>query len=317
MSANAGASCSARSPRAPRPCCSAAATGCRGSDWFPAVLGSAEQLNRRIAAPGRRRAPPWPRNSAKPTCRRTSAATAPRIPTSPAYQALAAADFARLPPAGGRPGRTSPPSLSLAELRALPSRTQITRHDCVEGWSAIGKWKGARAERGAGARAPATRGSLRGVPLRRSDGRGRHAILREHRPRRRLPCADDPRLRPQRRAAAGRQRRTAAPARRAPARLQDGQVHHAHRAGRRASPRSAAAMAATGKTRATSGTRGSEGPEMGNRKIGRAIPPSPINSPLPALEGTGRREHLSLRFPIPDSRFPHSRLFTPDGGARR
>ena len=35
-----------------------------------------------------------------------------------------------------------PQSLSLPELRALPSRTQITRHDCVEGWSAIGKWKG-------------------------------------------------------------------------------------------------------------------------------------------------------------------------------
>ena len=31
---------------------------------------------------------------------------------------------------------------SLSELRQLPSRTQITRHDCVEGWSAIGKWKG-------------------------------------------------------------------------------------------------------------------------------------------------------------------------------
>ena len=35
-----------------------------------------------------------------------------------------------------------PLSLSLAELRRLPSRTQITRHDCVEGWSAIGEWKG-------------------------------------------------------------------------------------------------------------------------------------------------------------------------------
>ena len=34
--------------------------------------------------------------------------------------------------------------LSLAELRAAPSRTQITRHDCVEGWSCIGKWRGAR-----------------------------------------------------------------------------------------------------------------------------------------------------------------------------
>jgi DMSO/TMAO reductase YedYZ molybdopterin-dependent catalytic subunit len=35
-----------------------------------------------------------------------------------------------------------PLQVSLAELRALPSRTQITRHDCVEGWSCIGKWKG-------------------------------------------------------------------------------------------------------------------------------------------------------------------------------
>ena len=37
-----------------------------------------------------------------------------------------------------------PADLSLAELRRLPARTQITRHDCVEGWSAIGKWTGAR-----------------------------------------------------------------------------------------------------------------------------------------------------------------------------
>ena len=35
-----------------------------------------------------------------------------------------------------------PQALSLAELKAMKSRTQITRHDCVEGWSAIGKWQG-------------------------------------------------------------------------------------------------------------------------------------------------------------------------------
>src|SRR4029434_2615862 len=35
-----------------------------------------------------------------------------------------------------------PAQFSLAELRSMPSRTQITRHDCVEGWSAIAKWKG-------------------------------------------------------------------------------------------------------------------------------------------------------------------------------
>ena len=36
----------------------------------------------------------------------------------------------------------SPRSWSLEALKELPSRTQVTRHDCVEGWSAIGKWTG-------------------------------------------------------------------------------------------------------------------------------------------------------------------------------
>lgn len=36
----------------------------------------------------------------------------------------------------------NPLSFSLAELRNMPARTQITRHDCVEGWSCIAKWTG-------------------------------------------------------------------------------------------------------------------------------------------------------------------------------
>jgi DMSO/TMAO reductase YedYZ molybdopterin-dependent catalytic subunit len=35
-----------------------------------------------------------------------------------------------------------PLRLSLEQLRGMPARSQITRHDCVEGWSCIGKWKG-------------------------------------------------------------------------------------------------------------------------------------------------------------------------------
>ncbi|HYD13556.1 MAG TPA: molybdopterin-dependent oxidoreductase [Allosphingosinicella sp.] len=35
-----------------------------------------------------------------------------------------------------------PLQLSLDQIRSMPRRTQITRHDCVEGWSAIGKWTG-------------------------------------------------------------------------------------------------------------------------------------------------------------------------------
>jgi DMSO/TMAO reductase YedYZ molybdopterin-dependent catalytic subunit len=37
---------------------------------------------------------------------------------------------------------SSPRTFSLAELQRLPSRTQITRHTCEEGWAAIGEWTG-------------------------------------------------------------------------------------------------------------------------------------------------------------------------------
>ena len=64
-----------------------------------------------------------------------------RDPGTPAYSAMVANNFAdyRLS-VGGLVGR--PLSLTLPQLRQMPSRAQITRHDCVEGWSAIGKWQG-------------------------------------------------------------------------------------------------------------------------------------------------------------------------------
>jgi DMSO/TMAO reductase YedYZ molybdopterin-dependent catalytic subunit len=40
-----------------------------------------------------------------------------------------------------------PLSIPIQTLRTLPRRTQITRHDCVEGWSAIGKWHGVQLSR--------------------------------------------------------------------------------------------------------------------------------------------------------------------------
>jgi len=40
-------------------------------------------------------------------------------------------------------GRVATPrTFSLAELKRLPSRTQVTRHTCEEGWTAIGQWTG-------------------------------------------------------------------------------------------------------------------------------------------------------------------------------
>jgi DMSO/TMAO reductase YedYZ molybdopterin-dependent catalytic subunit len=63
------------------------------------------------------------------------------MPDSALYRQLLAGQFAdwRLRVGGlvARPGQ-----YSLADLSAMPSRTQITRHDCVEGWSVIGKWTG-------------------------------------------------------------------------------------------------------------------------------------------------------------------------------
>jgi len=35
-----------------------------------------------------------------------------------------------------------PGTFSLSDLKRFPSRTQITRHTCEEGWSAIGEWTG-------------------------------------------------------------------------------------------------------------------------------------------------------------------------------
>jgi len=64
-------------------------------------------------------------------------------PEDPAYVAHAKNGFADWKLVVG--GLVEEPlELSLAELRAMPSRTQITRHDCVEGWSCIGKWKGVK-----------------------------------------------------------------------------------------------------------------------------------------------------------------------------
>ncbi len=59
------------------------------------------------------------------------------------------ADYARMVAGGFADWRLvvdglvrQPLALPLTALQAMPQRTQITRHDCVEGWSAIGKWQG-------------------------------------------------------------------------------------------------------------------------------------------------------------------------------
>jgi DMSO/TMAO reductase YedYZ molybdopterin-dependent catalytic subunit len=112
------------------------------SEWFPKVLGAGETLNQaahNLLGGRRSMAQEFTAADLSPQFRSNGTAS----PNNPQYKALAASGFTdyRLE-VGGLVEK--PAAFSLADLRALPSRTQITRHDCVEGWSAIGKWKGAK-----------------------------------------------------------------------------------------------------------------------------------------------------------------------------
>jgi DMSO/TMAO reductase YedYZ molybdopterin-dependent catalytic subunit len=112
------------------------------SEWFPQILERAEKITHAaqgLVTPRKSMAQEFNETDLSPTFRSNGTAN----PDNPQYQALAANGFAgyRLKVFGLV---ESPKSFSLDELRSLPGRTQITRHDCVEGWSAIGKWKGAR-----------------------------------------------------------------------------------------------------------------------------------------------------------------------------
>ena len=110
------------------------------SSWFPSILSKTEKLTERVQR----------------------AIT----PTNALAKEYGDADISKVFPANGNtdPGTEdyaemaqnnfadwnvlidglvqTPMMFSLAAIKDMPSRTQITRHDCVEGWSAIGKWTG-------------------------------------------------------------------------------------------------------------------------------------------------------------------------------
>jgi DMSO/TMAO reductase YedYZ molybdopterin-dependent catalytic subunit len=112
------------------------------SEWFPRVLAVADRWNHGAAkaVTGRKAmAQEFAESDRSPDFRSNGTAD----PGTDDYRAMVANGFAdyRLAVAGKV---AQPRSFSLADLHALPSRTQITRHDCVEGWSAIAKWKGVK-----------------------------------------------------------------------------------------------------------------------------------------------------------------------------
>jgi DMSO/TMAO reductase YedYZ molybdopterin-dependent catalytic subunit len=109
------------------------------SSRFVDVLSLAEPLSQRVqrALSGDRLATEYPESMISPLFRPNGSIN----PQTPEYLALKADGFRgyRLQVAGLV---ERPLEFSLDALRALPTRTQVTRHDCVEGWSVIGQWSG-------------------------------------------------------------------------------------------------------------------------------------------------------------------------------
>jgi DMSO/TMAO reductase YedYZ molybdopterin-dependent catalytic subunit len=110
------------------------------SPAFRAVLESAEGLHRRSQrlVGGHE---PLAREFAEGDMSPNFRANGSRNVADVAYQQHALEGFSRWTLAVDGLVRR-PLALPLGALQTLPQRAQITRHDCVEGWSAIGKWQG-------------------------------------------------------------------------------------------------------------------------------------------------------------------------------
>jgi DMSO/TMAO reductase YedYZ molybdopterin-dependent catalytic subunit len=110
------------------------------ADWFRGLLSSGEKLSRtahKALLPRSAMAQEFTEADLPGSFRSNGTSN----PDDPAYQALAANGFSDWTLMVDGLVAT-PLRLSMAQLRAMPRRTQITRHDCVEGWSAIAKWSG-------------------------------------------------------------------------------------------------------------------------------------------------------------------------------
>lgn len=110
------------------------------SDAGSKLLAAAERWHQgaqRLLTDRKALAPEYPRSKVSPFFR-GNGSTDPQNGDYPAHAANGFADW-RLEVRGLV---DTPLSLSLENIRRLPQRTQVTRHDCVEGWSAIGEWTG-------------------------------------------------------------------------------------------------------------------------------------------------------------------------------
>ncbi len=110
------------------------------NESFVATLKSAEHLSRaaqKLVAPR----PAMAQEFSPADVAQTFRGNGSLNPGDADYVALRDAGFAGYKLAvGGLVDKAA--EFTLDQLKAMPARTQITRHDCVEGWSCIGKWKG-------------------------------------------------------------------------------------------------------------------------------------------------------------------------------
>lgn len=110
------------------------------TEWFPNLLSSGETLSKNAHHLLRTRkgmAQEFTEADLSPDFRSNGTS----VPYNAEYQTLAKNTFKDWSLEVG--GLVElPMKFNMSQLQALPSRTQITRHDCVEGWSAIAKWKG-------------------------------------------------------------------------------------------------------------------------------------------------------------------------------
>ncbi|NVN91726.1 MAG: molybdopterin-dependent oxidoreductase [Desulfuromonadales bacterium] len=125
--------------------CALTLGGCRKlseSAWFTRILSFGEKATyktQRLFLPRKAMAQEFLETERSPHFRSNGTS----LPKSKTYKTMADRGFADYRLEVG--GLVEHPSgFSLADIRALPSRTQTTRHDCVEGWSAVGTWKGVR-----------------------------------------------------------------------------------------------------------------------------------------------------------------------------